>query len=209
MAQMLIASKDGPDYVPPACTSSPFSDVSASNPICPWVQELVRRGVTAGCGGGQYCPNNPVTRSQMSVFLLSTWHGAGYCAHALHDLGLQRCAGQQSLLPVDPRNGDQRHHGGLWRGQLLHRAGRTRGPSSRCSWRPRSICRCSGAWQDGSRFPSARLTYAGSSASPSEDDVGDDPRERHRGDRDDDVEDADHGRVPAAARRRGRRRLRR
>jgi hypothetical protein len=78
MAQLLIAAKDGPSYVPPPCTSSPFSDVSASSPICPWVQELVHRGVTAGCGGGQYCPDNPVTRSQMSVFLLSTWHGAGY-----------------------------------------------------------------------------------------------------------------------------------
>jgi hypothetical protein len=78
MAQMLLAAKDGPSYVPPPCTVSPFSDVSASNPICPWVQELVRRGVTSGCGGGQYCPGNPVTRSQMSVFLLSTWHGPGY-----------------------------------------------------------------------------------------------------------------------------------
>ncbi|HEY0553842.1 MAG TPA: S-layer homology domain-containing protein [Thermoanaerobaculia bacterium] len=78
MAQMLIAAKSGAGYVPPACTTSPFSDVAASDPICPWVQELVHRGVTAGCGGGQYCPNNPVTRSQMSVFLLATWHGAGY-----------------------------------------------------------------------------------------------------------------------------------
>jgi List-Bact-rpt repeat protein/S-layer family protein len=78
MAQLLIAAKDGPNYVPPPCASSPFSDVPAASPICPWVQELVHRGVTAGCGGGQYCPNNPVTRSQMSVFLLSTWHGAGY-----------------------------------------------------------------------------------------------------------------------------------
>jgi hypothetical protein len=78
MAQMLIAAKSGPTYVPPPCTSNPFSDIAASDPICPWVQELVHRGVTAGCGGGQYCPNNPVTRSQMSVFLLSAWHGAGY-----------------------------------------------------------------------------------------------------------------------------------
>ncbi|MFL6260189.1 MAG: S8 family serine peptidase [Thermoanaerobaculia bacterium] len=82
MAQMLIAAKEGPSYVPPPCTASPFSDVPTSSPICPWVQELVRRGVTAGCGGGQYCPNNPVTRSQMSVFLLSTWHGAGYAPTA-------------------------------------------------------------------------------------------------------------------------------
>jgi hypothetical protein len=78
MAQMLIAAKSGSSYTPPPCTSNPFSDVPVSDPICPWVQELVRRGVTAGCGSGQYCPNNPVTRAQMAVFLLATWHGAGY-----------------------------------------------------------------------------------------------------------------------------------
>jgi hypothetical protein len=78
MAQFLVAAKEGAGYVPPACATSPFSDVPVSDPICPWVQELVRRGVTAGCGNGQYCPNGPVTRSQMAVFLLSTWHGAGY-----------------------------------------------------------------------------------------------------------------------------------
>jgi len=78
MAPMLLLAKEGPSYVPPPCTVSPFSDVPASSPLCPWIQELVHRGVTSGCGGGQYCPGNPVTRSQMSVFLLSTWHGPGY-----------------------------------------------------------------------------------------------------------------------------------
>ncbi|MEA2600271.1 MAG: in [Acidobacteriota bacterium] len=78
MAQMLLAAKEGPGYVPPACSTSPFSDVPTSSPLCPWIQELVHRGVTSGCGGGQYCPGNPVTRSQMAVFLLSTWHGPGY-----------------------------------------------------------------------------------------------------------------------------------
>jgi subtilisin family serine protease len=78
MAPMLLLAKEGPGYVPPPCTVSPFSDVPASSPLCPWIQELVQRGVTSGCGGGQYCPGNPVTRSQMAVFLLSTWHGPGY-----------------------------------------------------------------------------------------------------------------------------------
>jgi subtilisin family serine protease len=78
MAPMLIIAKEGPGYVPPPCAVSPFSDVPVASPLCPWIQELVHRGVTSGCGGGQYCPNSPVTRSQMAVFLLSTWHGPGY-----------------------------------------------------------------------------------------------------------------------------------
>ena len=27
-------------------------------------------GITSGCGGGAYCPNDPVTRSQMAVFIM-------------------------------------------------------------------------------------------------------------------------------------------
>lgn len=33
------------------------------------IQELVVRGITAGCGPGHYCPNDPVNRGQMAVFL--------------------------------------------------------------------------------------------------------------------------------------------
>jgi hypothetical protein len=29
--------------------------------------------VVTGCGGGRYCPAEPVTREQMSVFLSSTF----------------------------------------------------------------------------------------------------------------------------------------
>jgi hypothetical protein len=34
--------------------------------------------VTRGCGGGKYCPDAPVTRAQMAVFLLRKRHGAAY-----------------------------------------------------------------------------------------------------------------------------------
>jgi len=29
--------------------------------------------VTGGCGGGNYCPSNPVARDQMAVFLTKTF----------------------------------------------------------------------------------------------------------------------------------------
>ena len=35
-------------------------------------------GITAGCGGGNFCPAAPVTRAQMAVFLLKAEHGPGY-----------------------------------------------------------------------------------------------------------------------------------
>jgi len=78
MALLLLRSKEGGSYVPPPCTAQLFNDMPCSNPLAPWVNELVARGVTAGCGGGNYCPSLVVTRNQMAVFLLVTLEGAGY-----------------------------------------------------------------------------------------------------------------------------------
>jgi hypothetical protein len=55
--------------VSPAPATATFMDVPTSAPIFQFVEALVASGVTAGCGGGNYCPNNPVTRGQMAVFL--------------------------------------------------------------------------------------------------------------------------------------------
>jgi S-layer homology domain len=59
---------------PPACVpgAEMFNDVPASNPFCPFIEELSRRGITGGCGGGNFCPGDPVTRQQMAVFLVRT-----------------------------------------------------------------------------------------------------------------------------------------
>jgi S-layer homology domain len=59
---------------PPACVPGQemFNDVPASNPFCPFIEELARRGITGGCGGGNFCPGDPVTRQQMAVFLVKT-----------------------------------------------------------------------------------------------------------------------------------------
>jgi hypothetical protein len=78
MAVFLLRAKEGGGYTPPPCTSAPFPDVPCASPFAAWVQELVTRGITAGCGGGLYCPTNPVTREQMAVFLLKTHDGAAF-----------------------------------------------------------------------------------------------------------------------------------
>ncbi len=51
-----------------------FADVPPSSPIFPYVQWMFANGITAGCGGGNYCPNSPVTRGQMSVFFTKQWY---------------------------------------------------------------------------------------------------------------------------------------
>jgi len=73
MAVMLLRSAEGPAYVPPVCSTPVFADVPCSDPFARWVNELAARGITAGCGGGQYCPSAPVTRGQMGVFLTRTF----------------------------------------------------------------------------------------------------------------------------------------
>jgi glucose/arabinose dehydrogenase len=72
MAVFLLLAREGAAYTPPACTGR-FADVPCSSPFAPWVDELARRGVTSGCGGGNYCPTASVTRGQMSVFLATTF----------------------------------------------------------------------------------------------------------------------------------------
>jgi hypothetical protein len=72
MAVFVLIAKEGPGYVPPACTTPVFTDVPASSPFCRFIEELFRRGVVAGCAPNQYCPSNPVTREQMAVFVLRT-----------------------------------------------------------------------------------------------------------------------------------------
>jgi hypothetical protein len=31
-----------------------------------WVEQLLAEGITAGCGGGNFCPNDPNIRGQMA-----------------------------------------------------------------------------------------------------------------------------------------------
>lgn len=78
MSVFLLRSKDGSAFLPPACTTPPFTDVPVSSPYCRWIKELVTRGITGGCTGTAYCPTLPVTRAQMAVFLLITKEGSGY-----------------------------------------------------------------------------------------------------------------------------------
>lgn len=72
MAVFMLRTLDG-TLIPPPCTTPFFVDVPASSPYCRWIEELARRGVISGCGGGRFCPTDPVTRDQMAVFISGTF----------------------------------------------------------------------------------------------------------------------------------------
>lgn len=46
-----------------------FADVPSSHPFYQFIEALAASKVTGGCGGGNFCPDKPLTRGQMAVFL--------------------------------------------------------------------------------------------------------------------------------------------
>ncbi len=55
--------------VSPAPGASDFADVPTSDIGFQYIEALYASGITGGCGGGNFCPDNPVTRRQMAIFL--------------------------------------------------------------------------------------------------------------------------------------------
>jgi hypothetical protein len=61
-------------WAPPPCTGM-FSDVPCSSQFSAWIEQLAADGISSGCAAGMYCPDTPVTRRQMAVFLERTMRG--------------------------------------------------------------------------------------------------------------------------------------
>jgi len=55
--------------VSPDPSTATFADVPVGHPFHRFVEALYASGITGGCGGGHFCPDAPVTRGQMAVFL--------------------------------------------------------------------------------------------------------------------------------------------
>lgn len=75
--QQFRAVRSGAVTPTPAVTPSP-TPVPTPDPAAAWIENLFVEGITAGCGGGNYCPDAPVTRRQMAVYLLKAKYGASY-----------------------------------------------------------------------------------------------------------------------------------
>jgi len=79
MAVFLLRGIHNSSYNPPAVDGSTgFGDVTNGYWAAAWIKQLAAEGITGGCGSGNYCPEGPVTRSQMAVFLLRAKYGSSY-----------------------------------------------------------------------------------------------------------------------------------
>ncbi len=139
MAVFLLKAEHGSSYVPPDCTGI-FLDVPCPSAFADWIERLSSEGITAGCGGGNYCPDNPVRRDQMAVFLLKTKNGAAYvppaCTGVFEDVA---CPGPFSDW-IEQLYADS-ITGGCSASPLLYcPAPRTRGDRWRHFWSGRLTC---------------------------------------------------------------------
>jgi hypothetical protein len=81
MAVFLLRAKHGAGYAPPPAVHM-FADLPVTGKEWQeaWVDQFFLEGITTGCGTGPliYCPENPVTRAAMAVFILRTIEGPSY-----------------------------------------------------------------------------------------------------------------------------------
>ena len=78
MAIFILRGMYGSNYAPPAATGTVFADVPLGSFADSWIEQLAAEGITAGCGGSNYCPDDSITRAEMSIFLLRGEHGSAY-----------------------------------------------------------------------------------------------------------------------------------
>ena len=62
-----------PTWVGPQAPCTSFADVPVDYWSAAWIKQLAAEDITGGCGNGNYCPEQVVTRAQMAVFLTRTF----------------------------------------------------------------------------------------------------------------------------------------
>ena len=55
-----------------------FSDVPSSYTEYPHIEAIYSMGITIGCGNGDYCPSEDVTRDQMAAFIIRALYGQNF-----------------------------------------------------------------------------------------------------------------------------------
>ena len=69
IAVFLVRLRHGAGYVPPDANGTIFGDVPREHWAASWIEQLAADGGTSGCGNGNFCPEEIVTRAEMAVFL--------------------------------------------------------------------------------------------------------------------------------------------
>jgi parallel beta-helix repeat protein len=58
------------EFNPPQPAMQRFTDVPPANPFYSFIERMAVLNITQGCGGGNYCPGQAVTREQMAAFMI-------------------------------------------------------------------------------------------------------------------------------------------
>ncbi|HET9528976.1 MAG TPA: NF038122 family metalloprotease, partial [Blastocatellia bacterium] len=66
------------NFNPPTPAMQRFLDVPPTNPFYAFIEQMALLQITLGCGGGNYCPGDPVLRDQMAAFIIRALHEPGY-----------------------------------------------------------------------------------------------------------------------------------
>jgi hypothetical protein len=71
MAVFIIRARYGPraDFLYEAYSPA-FKDVPRTHDFFKWIQKMQALGITSGCSATTYCPDDPVTRGQLAVFVM-------------------------------------------------------------------------------------------------------------------------------------------
>lgn len=70
MAVLVLKTLHGAGFIPPAATGMVFADVPIDAFAAGWIEELFHEGISAGCGGGNFCPDAPLTRAQAAALIV-------------------------------------------------------------------------------------------------------------------------------------------
>ena len=75
-AVLMLRARHGAAYQPPNATGTMFADVPADHVFAPWIEQVAREGISAGCGANpvRFCPDGRVTRGPLALLLVRTFN---------------------------------------------------------------------------------------------------------------------------------------
>ena len=77
LSDVVVINPDTSTATLPRAWLTDFADVPPSEQFHSAIEKIFRAGITSGCGTGTYCPDDPVTRGQMAIFVAKAIAGGG------------------------------------------------------------------------------------------------------------------------------------